>query len=389
MPEDKYGSLGVDAEKSGVAKTFQGSTENMCEFAFCNVQRHPRRADYVCINHPDGAGSKSVQNYVNWKETGNEDALRGSGQDAFAMNVGDILCTGLPDWISFTDYIAINAFNLPKGLFLQKMNEDFSYCKELMGREDIPFYRPIRTIFAGGETADLPDQLTTNDVVVNMYAEVPMSSILTGERVSPTDFIIGIPSGGQASYEKRPAGSLMSNGLTLGRHCLMSPEISEKYPEIGENYYGPYTPTDTPKELGGVSVGEELTRPTRIFAPIFQAVRHRFGDAIHGIVFNTGGGNTKCRNLGHGLRYVKNNMPEESPIFRLIQRHGEVSWEEMYRDYNMRVGAEFYVAEGAEDEVPEFVNEEFNLPAQRIGRVRSGPEENAVRIETSHGSFEY
>ncbi len=64
------------------------------------------------------------------------------------------------------------------------------------------------------------------------------------------------------------------------------------------------------------------------------------------MVHNTGGGQTKCLRLGRSIRYVKDNLPEPDPIFRLIQGEAKVGWREMYQDFNMGIGFEFIVDSG-------------------------------------------
>jgi phosphoribosylformylglycinamidine cyclo-ligase len=244
---------------------------------------------------------------------------------------------------------------------------------------------------AGGETADLPDQLRTLDVSGAIYSRYKLDSVITGEDIKPGDTIIGLASGGKAKYEKKPSGALMCNGITLARHSLMKPELAVLYPEItepGKEYTGPFSPTDKVQGVDG-TIGEEITRPTRIFAPPFKGVIEKFGKAVHGIVFNTGGGHTKCLRIGHGIRYVKDDLPKPPAIFRLIQKYGHVPWREMYVDFNMGVGAELYVDPAASSEVLGFVREEFGIETRRIGQCKLARGDNKVRLETRHGNFNH
>jgi phosphoribosylformylglycinamidine cyclo-ligase len=208
------------------------------------------------------------------------------------------------------------------------------------------------------------------------------------EDVRPKDSIIGVSSGGQAKYETKPAGWMMSNGYTLARHCLISSEIAEKYPEIGKKYWGPYSPTDKVDGIDG-TISEEITRPTRVFAPVFKGVLENFRGAVHGIVFNTGGGHTKCLRIGKKIMYVKDDLPGLPMIFRLVQEHGKVQWEEMYQAFNMGIGAEIYADRSAESEISAFVRDEFGIEASRIGKCQRSRGRNEVRLETVHGNFDY
>jgi len=380
----RYGALGVDVHKRGI-EAFRDTAAGLYRHAFCEIHPDPDMPGYGYVHHADGAGSKSVQNYLNWAVTGDLGAFRGMANDAAGMNLGDVFAVGVPTSGSFVDYVAINRMHVPKGDVLRILAEDFTSIFEMLRGFG------INIKFAGGETADLPDQVRTLDVSGAIHARYKLPDVITGEAVGPGDVIIGIASGGQAKYEGRPAGAIMSNGLTLARHCLMRPEFAERHPEIrepGKEYYGPFSPTDKVQGVVG-TIGEEITRPTRIFAPVFKGVIEQFGDSVHGIVFNTGGGHTKCLRLGSGVRYVKDSLPEPPAIFRLVQEHGKVSWREMHTDFNMGVGAELYVDPGANSEVSDFVQEQFGIDSWRIGECARAIGPNKLRLETPYGNFNH
>jgi phosphoribosylformylglycinamidine cyclo-ligase len=380
----RYGDLGVDADKAGIG-AFRNATRGIYELAFCDIHPDPDLRQCGYVKKPDGAGSKPVQNYLNWKVTGDLRCFEGIPQDTLGMNVGDVFCVGVPTHNSFTDYIAVNRFHVPKEPVLEMFGKEWEENFEMLRRFGIEIH------LDGGETADLPDQTRTIDAVGDIYSRFVLDSVITGEKITPGDKIVGLASGGQANYEKKPSGWIMCNGLTLARHCLMRPEFAVKYPEItepGNEYTGPYGPTDKPKGLVR-TVGAELTMPTRLFPPIFKGMIEEFGGAIHGIVFNTGGGNTKCLRIGRGIRYVKENMPVPAQIFGLIQQHGRVTSREMYKDFNMNVGADVIVDPGASKEVSEFVVQRFGIDTYAIGECKRARGDNKVRIETPDGNFNY
>jgi phosphoribosylformylglycinamidine cyclo-ligase len=384
MARSRYRELGVDPLKVGV-DVFRGSVSPVYSHAFCDIFLDPDIPGYGFVHHTDGAGSKPVQNYLNWRETDNLEAFRGVAQDTLAMNLGDIFCVGIPTSCSFADYVTINGFPVPKKEFLAILSDDFKRLFEMLASEG------IKIIFTGGETADLPDQLRTFDVGGSICARYRLDSLITGEDIAPGDAIVGISSGGIARYEREPPGPGMCNGYTLLRHCLMSPAMSDKYPEIlqpGKDYYGPFSPTDEVDGIEG-TIGEEITRPARIFAPVFRGVIGNFGNAVHGIVFNTGGGHTKCLRIGEGIRYVKDDLPEPDEIFKLAQRHGRVPWREMHVDFNMGVGAEVITDPGAAQELSSYIAEAFFIDADRIGECRRAVGKNKVRLETQYGNFNF
>lgn len=384
MIVSRYGKLGVDADKVGI-DVFKGVIGDVYSHAFCDIHRDHDLRRHGYVKKPDGAGSKPVQNYLNWKVTGDFRCLEGIAQDTLAMNVGDVFCVGVPTSIVFSDYIAINKNKIPKEQWLDLFAKEWKEMTEMLEGQGI--YIKL----SGGETADLPDQTRTLDAVGDIYARFLLDSVITGEKIAPGDKIVGLASGGQAKYESKPSGWIMCNGLTLARHCLMRQEFGEKYPEImepGNDYYGPFGPEDFPQTMEH-KVGKELTMPTRLFAPIFKGIIEQFGGAVHGIVFNTGGGNTKCLRVGNNIRYVKENMPKPAEIFKLIQKHGNVTTREMCMDFNMNVGADVIVDPEAGDEVRQFVGEKFGTGTYDIGHCKKSRSGNSVRIETGDGNFEY
>ncbi len=379
----RYGELGVDVHKKGI-EAFKDVTKGLYKHSFCDIHPDPDMPGYGFVHHSDGAGSKPVQNYLNWKETGDINCFRGIAQDTLSMNIGDALCVGIPTSGSFVDYVAINGTKAPKKEILRILSDEFGELFGMLNKYD------INIKFAGGETADLPDQLKTLDVSGAIHTRYRLDGVITGEDIKPGDAIVGLSSGGQAAYEKAPAGEIMCNGLTLARHCLMIPLYDQNYPEIRgkKGYWGPFSVRDSPEGIGG-TVGEALTRPTRIFAPVFKGLMKEFGDRVHGIVFNTGGGQTKCLRVGNGIRYVKDFLPDAPEIFKLIQKYGEVPWKEMYQDFNMGVGADVIVDRDFYDLVIDFSKDEFGIDAFVTGTCRRARGENKLTVTSPHGTFEY
>ncbi|MFH1178836.1 MAG: AIR synthase-related protein, partial [Candidatus Bathyarchaeota archaeon] len=151
-------------------------------------------------------------------------------------------------------------------------------------------------------------------------------------------------------------------------------------------YTGRYSYDDYVDELGS-TVGEALLCPTRLFSLIALKVLEKHGSTVHGMVHNTGGGNTKCLRLGKGIRYVK-EMPPYDPIFDLIQRESGVEWREMYQDFNMGVGFEFIVDPEAAEDILSVV-EGYGVDAQVIGCCEASASGNKLELKSGKGRFEY
>jgi phosphoribosylformylglycinamidine cyclo-ligase len=93
------------------------------------------------------------------------------------------------------------------------------------------------------------------------------------------------------------------------------------------------------EELGGKSIGETLLTPTRIYVkPILEVLK---SVTVKGISHITGGGfyENIPRSIPDGLcaRIEKKNV-QVLPIFKLIQKRGNIDERDMFNTFNMGVG---------------------------------------------------
>ncbi|MEM1507563.1 MAG: AIR synthase related protein [Candidatus Bathyarchaeia archaeon] len=381
----KYAESGVDVKKRGV-EFFKGVINDLFPEAFCVVSEDPDLPGFGIVTHVDGAGSKPVQAYLHWRETGDISWFMGLAQDALAMNIDDIICVGATP-INFVDYVAVNPLKVDKVGLLKALSAGFRECMSTLEGLD------VKIMFSGGETADLPDQLRTLDIAVMMNGRVNLSKVLSGGRIEPGDVIIGFRSGGKTKYEKRENSGIMCNGITLARLCLIHRDYQEKYPEILEggdgkrSYYGRFRFDDYIDDLG-MTVGEAILSPTRFYAPVILKIIDDLGDHISGLVHNTGGGQTKCLRVGRNIHYIKDNLFNPDPIFILIQRESNESWRAMFENYNMGVGFEVIAKPEAADDIIS-ISEKFNLEAKIIGRCERSDGKNRLTIKSQYGEFQY
>jgi len=380
----KYSRLGVDVEKKGI-EIFQSLIDNLYPEAFSVISQDLDFPEYVECMHTDGAGSKPIQDYLHWKETGEVKWFQGLAQDILAMNIDDVACVGVLGNPVFVDYIAINPLKLPKKDILKTLNTGFKECFDLLKR----YGTPIR--FAGGETADLPDQLRTLDISGTIHTRSKKNEIITGKEIKEGDVIVGLRSGGKTKYEKDENSGIMCNFITLARHCLMERDYEKKYPEIrdpsGKGYYGRFKFDEYDDELN-MTVGEAIISPTRLFTPIISKIKTKFQPYIKGIVHNTGGGQIKCLRLGRNVHYIKNTLPDPDPIFHLIQRESKETWKNMYSGGNMGVGIEVIVSSEVAEEILD-LTEGYGLEAQIIGKCDKSKEGNKLTIDSQFGKFQY
>ena len=345
----QYGKLGVDTDKRGIEAFHQlTSLGSMFPHSFCPIYADPRREGYGIAMHSDGSGSKTVQNVLHYLITRDERFLGYTADDTVAMNVGDVLSVNA-EIDGFVDYIAVNSFRVPKVEFLRAVGQRFGEVFEIYAKHGIPIP------FMGGETADLPDQVRTADISGTVHGSVKLSDAVTEDNVSSGDIIIGLRSDGRAVWEDSENSGIMSNGLTLARHCLMVPDYEAICPASEPSnpngrYYGKFRTDQYLSELG-MTVGEAIISPTRHFGIVMKGLLGKYGPRIHGIVHNTGGGQTKTLRIGKNIRFVKDSLPEPPPLFYLIKQESGESWSDMHKGFNMGVGVDVIVTADMEQEV--------------------------------------
>jgi len=388
MKKDGTGQYakGVDSRKGGWGDIFTAVDEPSFPHAFCKIYIDPVTGR-AFTQQMDGVGSKSVQRYLHARETGDYSVCAGDADDCFVMNAGDVAAAGLMDNWVFTDIVAINQNYVDKEAYLTALNQGFLRIKQLYAQHGQTF------LFTGGETADLVDQ-TRNmifDGTITAYAD--KKKVITGDEIKPGDIIIGVRSGGPCNFEKELNSGHMSNGSTGLRHMFMRYDYQERYPEIvdpeGDDYIGRFCIGDEPEGLG-MEISQALMSPTRHFPIIVKKILERYGNQIHGIVLNTGGGATKCTRIGSGIRYVKSSMPKPDPLFLLAQEESGKEWGDMFESYNMGVGLDLMVPESIRDSVTEMVENEFGVGCQEIGVCeKSKDDKNHVVIDGKYGTHEY
>lgn len=131
--------------------------------------------------------------------------------------------------------------------------------------------------------------------------------------VAEGDVLVGLPSSG-----------LHTNGYSLARKVL--------FDVLGHR-------ADTHVDELGATVGEALLATHRSYLAALEPLIER--DKIHALVHITGGGfpGNIPRVLPEGLgARVRRSSWDVPALFRVIQKGGEVTDEEMYRTFNMGVG---------------------------------------------------
>lgn len=384
----RYGKRGVSASKEDVHDAIKDMDKGLFPGAFCKVLPDILGGDpdYCNIMHADGAGTKSSLAYIYWRETGDINVWKGIAQDAVIMNIDDLLCVGATDNILLSSTIGRNK-NLVPGEVIKAIITGTEEVLEHLREQGVGVH------LAGGETADVGDLVRTVIVDSTVTARMKRSGIITNDKISPGDVIIGLSSGGQTSYESGYNGGMGSNGLTSARHDVFASYLATKYPESYDPdmdkdlvYSGKYRLTDKIEGLG-LDAGKLVLSPTRTYAPVIRTVIKELAPHIHGMIHCSGGAQTKVMNFVDDIHIIKDSLFDIPPLFRIIQEESGTDWKEMYKVFNMGHRFEIYIKP---DHAPRIMDiaSLFNMDAKIIGHCEAGSGKK-LTIKSEEGSWDY
>ncbi len=388
--KDIYSQLGVSSKKEDVHKAIQSIDKGLFPGAFCKISHDVgRRDDYCSIFHSDGAGTKASLAYMYYKETDKISVFRGIVRDAIVMNIDDMLCVGATGNFFISNNIGRNRRFISGEVISTIIKEYFTYSEKLSELG-------LNVVMCGGETADVGDIVKTLLIDASVFTSMKREDIINAENIKAGDVIVGLASDGQASYEDEFNSGIGSNGLTLARHGVLSHTYYKKFPECYDQnldeqfiFFGNYQLTDKIKGLS-LTIGEALLSPTRTYAPLLLDVLKKYREEIHGIIHNTGGGQTKILNFGKGITYLKNNLFKMPKIFEIIKKSSETLWKEMYQVFNMGHRMEICCDESIAKEIID-ITKKYNIESKIIGQCEKSPykNKNQLEIKSEFGSFNY
>jgi phosphoribosylformylglycinamidine cyclo-ligase len=294
--------------------------------AFKNME-HP-----TLVSGTDGVGTKLKIAFLMDKH----DTV---GIDCVAMCVNDIACAG-GEPLFFLDYIACGK-NYPEKI-----------AEIVKGVADGCLQSEAALI--GGETAEMPGFYPTDEYDLAGFAVgvVDQKDMITGADLRDGDVLIGLASSG-----------VHSNGFSLVR------KVFDMTPESLDTYYD---------ELGG-KLGDVLLAPTKIYVKALKSIK-KAGVRIQGCSHITGGGfyENVPRMLRDGVyaEIEKNSYPV-LPIFRLMQKKGDIDEHVMYNTYNMGIGMVLAVRPEDVDATMKAIRDAGEYSYQ-IGHIRAG--EKGVKL---------
>jgi phosphoribosylformylglycinamidine cyclo-ligase len=320
------GYKGVQLMKKHVARTMiPGVVSGIGGFGGLFAPDLAGMKEPVLVSGTDGVGTKiRIAQLLDKHDT--------IGIDCVAMCVNDIICCGARP-LFFLDYIAIGK------------NEPEKVASIVSGVAEGCVQAGCALI--GGETAEHPGLMKPEDYDLAGFAVgiVDKEKMLDPGQVKAGDVVLSLPSTG-----------IHSNGFSLVRKVfnIEHAKLDEWSEELGG-------------ELGGV-----LLQPTAIYVkPVLAAIE---AAQVHGVSHITGGGFyeniPRCLPKGMTAKIDKSAL-WINPIFRMIQRLGNIPEHDMFNTFNMGTGMVLVVAKEDVDKAVAALNSEGE-GARVIGEIVAG-----------------
>ena len=377
-----YAQRGVSSSKGEVHAAIKDLNPGLFPGAFCKIMPsdHPR---YCEIMHCDSAGTKTSLAFLLWQVTKGECdfGLRGTPVDALVMNVDDVICVGATGNFMVNQFIARNKFLINGEAVKILIRSADEFCKMLTEQG-------VKCQFAGGETADVPDNVRGFEVSSSLHVRMKRADVIDASRICPGNILVGLSATGKAKWEKRENSSIGANGLTDARHDMLADLYkiyTETYaPQVPEElvYRGNYQLDDTLPDTN-MLVLEALLSPTRTYAPLLRTIIKYLGPKkINGIIHCTGGGQTKIGKFGQeGNRYVINKPFDVPPIFRTIRKVSNKMWWDMFKVYNMGWRMVLALSDMQAAKQCIFLSEQAGIEAKIIGHVARQTKKHPGKVE--------
>lgn len=286
----------------------------------------------ILVSGTDGVGTKLKLAFL-------LDKHNTVGIDCVAMCVNDVICCGAKP-LFFLDYIACGK-NIPERI----ADIVSGVCDGCVS---------AGAALIGGETAEMPGFYPANEYDLAGYCTgiVDRKKIIDNKKTQPGDVVIALPSSG-----------VHSNGFSLVRRVFDVENCDLTTPRA---------------ELGGVSLGDALLAPTKIYVKPILALLEKVN--VRGISHITGGGfyENIPRSVPDGLcAEIDRKAVRILPIFDLIAKTGNITERDMFNTFNMGVGMSVVVPEKEVDAALSILKD-AGEDAYVIGRIVKADEK--IRI---------
>ncbi len=290
----------------------------------------------ILVSGTDGVGTKLKIAF----EMDKHDTI---GIDAVAMCVNDVLAQGAEPLI-FLDYVA-QGKTIPA-----KVEAIVSGIAEGC--------RQAGCALVGGETAEMPGMYENGEYDIAGFTTgvVEKSKLIDGTKVEVNDVLIGIESSG-----------VHSNGFSLVRKIVRDAnlDLHKVYEELDPNK----------------TLGEVLLTPTNIYVKeVLEVIR---SVDVHGVAHITGGGFDenipRILKEGEGI-YVKEGTWPILPVFKFLEKKGNIDHREMFNIYNMGIGMVIAVDANSANKVLDILAN-HNRKAYIIGSVTDKAGQVDIELE--------
>ena len=323
------GYKAVELMKAHIKRTKnEGCLDDVGGFGGCFGLPVAGMEEPVLVSGTDGCGTKVKMAILMDKH----DTI---GIDAVAMCVNDIICCGAKP-LFFLDYIACGK-NIPEKI------------AAIVGGVAEGCVQSGAALI-GGETAEHPGLMPIEDYDLAGFAVgiVDKKKILDNTKMRAGDVIIALPSTG-----------IHSNGFSLVRKVF----------DIDKN---PASLYESCEELSGKSIAQTLLTPTRIYVKAILSLLDEV--EVKGISHITGGGfyENIPRSIPKGLSAkIKKSDVRVLPIFKLIEKVGNIPERDMFNTFNMGVGMSVVVSPDKVDKAIEILRAKGE-DAYVIGEIVEG-----------------
>ena len=300
MASDAYRESGVDLDRmdglkeriKGFAASTHGPEVLDSSGSFAGLYQLSGYREPVLVASTDGVGTKI-------KIAAQLGHFESVGQDLVTLNVNDIITRGAKP-LFFLDYIAFSKLDTQR---LDNLMRGIAWgCRE------------VGCALISGETAQMPQVYSGDemDLAGFVVGAVERDQLLESKNIEAGNILVGVPSSG-----------LHTNGFSLVRRVFNT----DGEPNVLYRHFD---------ELNH-QLGEELLVPHRSYYPMLAPVL----GLINGLAHITGGGlpGKLPAILPDGLAAeINSGSWPVLPIFKIIQKEGGISDDEMYRVFNMGLG---------------------------------------------------
>lgn len=329
------GNEAVERMKKHVRRTFRPEVlTDLGGFGALFQLNNKKYEEPVLVSGTDGVGTKLMLAFAADKH----DTI---GIDAVAMCVNDIVVQGAEP-LFFLDYLACGKVEPAR------IETIVSGIAEGCAQSGCALI--------GGETAEMPGMYGTEeyDIAGFSVGVVDKANLVNGSSIAAGDVVLGLASSG-----------VHSNGFSLVRKLLLEKAGYKLDQVIAE--------LETEATLGDV-----LLTPTRIYVKPLLALMNEV--KVKGMAHITGGGFLENipRMLpeGVGVEIDYGSWPI-LPVFKLMEKVGGLTAEELFTTFNMGIGMVIVVSE-ADAASAEATLRANGEEVYRIGKVTAG--ERIVRI---------